>query len=84
MTSEQIEVFLNSHLSDTKDKMVNINFKTRNAIRGFFPEVYDSEDLKLKNFWRVITEGNLESWNQTKSMSLTRIFSGNEITRLKL
>ena len=84
MTSEQIEHFLTSHMPEMKDKMVNINFKTRNAIRGFFPDTNDSEELKMKNFWRVITEGNLDSWNQTKSVSVTRIFNGSEITKLKL
>ncbi len=83
MTSAQIEVFLGSNTPEKENRMININFKTRNAIRGFFPDTSDAEDLKLKNFWRVITEGNLDNWKQTKSLALTRIFSGYDITKLK-
>ena len=84
MTSEQIEYFLSSQVPPTGNIVVTINFKIRNAIRGFFPATNDSEDLKLKNFWRIITEGNLDKWNETKNLNLTRIFNGYEMIKLKL
>jgi len=80
MTNDQIEQFLTSK---TLSKVVDINFKKRNAIRGIFVNMSDFEDLKSKNLWRIITEARIEDWKRTKDMTLSRIYSGSDFTRLK-
>jgi len=80
MTNEQIDHFLTT---ETLTKVININFKTRNSIRGLFLNVSDFEDLKSKNLWRVITEARIEDWRKTKDMGLSRIYSGSDFTKLK-
>ncbi|TKK66662.1 short-chain dehydrogenase [Ilyomonas limi] len=80
MTNEQIEQFLTSK---TLSKVIDINFKKRNAIRGMFVNTSDFEDLKSKNLWRIITEARIEDWKKTKDMGLSRIYNGSDFTRLK-
>ena len=61
---KQIEAKLN------KGKPVDIHFKQRNTIRGLFIKGYDYEDLRSKNFWRVVTNANIELWGKTKDIIL--------------
>lgn len=82
MTNEQIEKFLSSE-AKTKT-VIKISFKTRNAIQGIFIHTPDFDDLKSKNFWRVVTEANIENWNKSKDMNLCRMFNGAEFTRLAI
>ena len=42
----------------------------------------DYDELKSKNFWRIVTSSNIEVWKKTKDMNLARIFNGMEFTRL--
>ena len=80
MTNEQIEKFLlPEHVGKTH---VRISFKTRNTITGLFIQMPDFNDLKVKNFWRIVPESNIENWRKTKDMNLARIFNGQEFTRL--
>ena len=80
MTNDQIEKFLQpEHLSKN---VVRINFKTRNTMLGIFINSGDYEDLKSKNFWRIVTETNIKQWKDTQDASLARIFNGAEMTRL--
>ncbi len=80
MTNEQIEKFLlPKYLSGD---VIRINFKTRNAVLGVFIDGADFNDLKSKNFWRIVTGPNIENWKKSKDMNLARIFNGAEITRL--
>ncbi|BAV09602.1 hypothetical protein SAMN05421788_1011038 [Filimonas lacunae] len=80
MTTEQIEKFISpEHISK---KPVRISFKTRNNVVGLFLDVADFNDLKAKNFWRVVLESNIEDWKKSQNMSLARIFNGAEFTRL--
>ena len=82
MTNEQIEKFLQpNHL--TKNK-VKISFKNRDAIFGLFIELPDFTELKAKNYWRVVTEKNIDTWRKSKDMSLVKIFNGVEFTKLAL
>jgi len=81
MTNDQIQQFLTSK---TTLKVVDINFKKRNSIRGIFVNTNDFEDLKSKNLWRIITEARIEDWKKTKDMGLSRIYSGADFTRLKV
>ena len=80
MTNDQIEQFLNAK---TQAKIIDISFKKRQAIRGVFVNTGDFEDLKSKNFWRIITEERIEDWKKTKNMGLSRIFNGSDFTKLK-
>ncbi len=80
MTNEQIETFLTP---ETLPKVININFKARNSIRGVFLTVNDFEDLKAKNLWRVLSESKLEEWKKTKNLGLARIYNGSDFTKLK-
>jgi hypothetical protein len=81
MTTEQIEKFL---LPLPAAKQVRINFKSRNPIIGMFVTMRDYNDLKEKNFWRVVTEKNIETWKKTKDINLVKIFSGSDFTKLAL
>jgi len=80
MTSEQIEKFLESKKITINS--VKIDFKTRNSVMGVFLKTPDYNDLKSKNFWRIVTGVNLENWKKTQDLNLARIFNGAEITRL--
>ena len=73
---KQVEAKLN------EGKPLNIHFKQRNTIRGLFIKGYDYDDLRSKNFWRVVTNANIELWEKTKDINLARIFNGVEFTRL--
>jgi hypothetical protein len=82
MTNEQIEKFIDpKHLSIHS---VKIDFKTRNSLTGLFIQTNDYKELKAKNFWRIVTGPNIETWKTTKDLSLARIFNGAEITKLSV
>lgn len=80
MTNEQIDLFLTS---ETLPKVININFRNRNAIRGIFLTTNDFEDLKSKNLWRILSETKIEEWQKTKDVGLARIYNGSDFTKLK-
>ncbi|MBP6024131.1 short-chain dehydrogenase [Ferruginibacter sp.] len=80
MNNDLIVKFLEpTHLSKTS---VKIEFKKRNTIIGVFVESPDYQDLKAKNFWRIVTEASIPEWQKTKDHRLSKIFSGSEFTRL--
>ena len=81
MTNDQITKFL---ISLNQSTIIDIKFKKRPAIRGIFVNVNDSEHLKSKNLWRIITESHLEDWKKTKDMGLSRIYNGSDFTKLKI
>ena len=81
MNNDLIVKFLEpTHLSKTS---VKIEFKKRNTIIGVFVESPDYQDLKAKNFWRIVPEGKIEEWKKTKDSSLAKLFSGNDFTKIK-
>ncbi|HXL55389.1 MAG TPA: hypothetical protein VN958_03975 [Chitinophagaceae bacterium] len=80
MTNDQIEKFVES--KKFSQDSAKIHFKTRNAMLGVFIKSADYDDLKSKNFWRIVTGSNLENWKKTKDNNLARIFNGAEITKL--
>jgi hypothetical protein len=82
MTNDQIEKQLKT-LPEAK-KVFRIHFKTRNSMLGMFINTGDYDDLKSKNFWRIVTGANIEIWTKSKDMNLPRIFNGSEFTRLSL
>ena len=83
MNSEEIEKFLNTQLTKKED-YVKIDFIKRDSLYGLFVKDSDYNDLKSKNFWRIVTRQHFDQWNQKKDMSLARIFNGAEFTRLTL
>ncbi len=81
MNIEQIEKFL-SKQKPTVCRQVKIDFKQRDTFYGCFVEGKDYNDLKSKNFWRIVSMPNLEAWNNSKDTSLAKIFSGAAFSRL--
>jgi len=82
MTNDQIENFFTN--AKLKERKVKIDFKTRASFIGLFIETKDSADLKVKNFWRIISESKMDEFQAQKDTSLARIYNGSEITRLSL
>jgi hypothetical protein len=82
MTSELISKFIENE--QLPNKPVKIEFKKRNAVTGMFVKVNDYDELKSKNFWRIVSETNLEQWNKSRDINLVRIFNGTEFTKLSV
>jgi hypothetical protein len=80
MTNVQIEKFLNQDQLDNTP--VKVSFKDRKPIVGIFITSADYGELKAKNFWRIVSELNIENYRKSKDMSLARMFNGSEFTRL--
>lgn len=80
MTNDLIEKFVEKKVK--KNARVNIHFKQRGTLKGTFIQTNDYEELKSKNFWRIVTESNSEEWKRTGDNNLARIFNGAEFTRL--
>jgi hypothetical protein len=81
MNSEVIAKFLETENIPTA-KSVKIDFKKRNSLIGIFVNGSDYADLKSKNFWRIVPEPNIAEWQKSRNMSLARIYSGTEMTKL--
>ncbi len=81
MTYDNIEKYVES--KKVKNRLVNISFKKRNAITGLFIQWKDYEEMKIKNFWRVVPEAKIAEWEKTNDMQLARLFSGSDFTKLK-
>jgi hypothetical protein len=80
MTTELIEKFVEN--KNRKDAKVNIHFKERSTINGLFIRTMDYQELKEKNFWRIVSEPKIEEWKKTKNLDLARIYNGVSFTRL--
>lgn len=82
MQTDLITKFIEpTHVAKTNLK---IEFKKRNTIIGVFINSPDYEDLKVKNFWRIVTENQIPEWRKTNDIKLARIFSGSEFTKLSV
>ena len=82
MVNELITKFLEpAHLAKNS---IKIEFKKRNTIIGIFVKSPDYDDLKSKNFWRIVSETHIPEWKKTSDNKLSKIFSGSEFTRLTL
>ena len=79
MTSEQIGNFIEVHVSKHP---VKIEFKTRSPIIGMFIRTKDYNELKAKNFWRIVPEPRINEWKKSNDSSLAKIFNGAEFTKL--
>ena len=82
MTNDQIANFLRPEYLGKSQ--IQINFKTRQSIKGIFIKTNDFADLKSKNLWRIVSESKIEEYAKSKDVGLARIFNGVEITRLSL
>jgi hypothetical protein len=80
MTTEMIEKFVET--KNRKNVPVHIHFKDRSTVKGVFIHSADYNELKDKNFWRIVSHGKIEEWNKTRNMDLSRIFNGLSFTRL--
>nr|WP_294906373.1 short-chain dehydrogenase [uncultured Lacibacter sp.] len=80
MTNDMIEKFVEG--KSREHMKVNIHFKQRDTIKGVFIRNNDYDELKHKNFWRIVSESKLAEWQRTKDNSLARIFNGADFTRL--
>ena len=81
MKSEDIEKFF-ARKATLNEGYVKITFKKRDAIYGLFLKDADYLDLKTKNFWRVVPQSNLQAYTTSKNASLSRLFNGNEFSKL--
>ncbi len=79
MTNEAVTKYLET--KNVAENAINIHFKTRSTITGLFVKGNDFEELRSKNFWRIVTQANLTQWEKTKDISLAKIFNGMEFTR---
>lgn len=79
MTPEAIHAFLEKEKTTT---LVKVEFKKRNTMRGRFIKANDYDDLRVKNFWRIVTEANLPAWEVKQDNNLLRLYSGSDFTRL--
>lgn len=80
MDIEAIEIFITNKKNIEKE--TTIQFKKRDAITGIFVKGNDYEELKQKNFWRIVANTNIENFSRTKDITLARIFSGSDIIKL--
>jgi hypothetical protein len=80
MTNVQIEKFLQQNYIDKKP--VKVTFKGRKPVVGIFIVTADYEELKAKNFWRIVGEVNIDNYRKSKDMNLARMYSGTEFTKL--
>ena len=84
MNLEDIQKFLDKK-TDPKNEYVKIYFRKRATIQGLFiREHRDYADLKAKNFWRIVPESQFASYQKTKDVSLAKIFSGSDFSKLAL
>ncbi len=80
MDITSIEKFLD--LKTKKSKVVNVHFKDRSTVTGIFIVTNDHEHLKSKNFWRMVNIKNIQTWEKTKNIELSRLFNGATFSRL--
>jgi hypothetical protein len=76
MTIEQIERFLG-----TEPDFSKIILKAR-TVEGIFIKAPDFLELKKKNFWRIVSVKQMEEYQKSKDINLSRIFSGQDFIKL--
>ena len=80
MTNELIEKYVAPR--QVGEKEIKIFFKQRSTITGIFIKGADYDELRSKNFWRIVTNANITTWKQTTDVNLAKIFNGMEFSRL--
>ena len=59
-------------------------WRQRNAITGLFIQWNDYQEMKAKNFWRIVGESNISEWQKSHDNNLAKIFNGSEFNRIIL
>lgn len=80
MTNDLIEKYVAPRQAGEKE--IKIFFKQRSTLTGIFIKANDYDELRSKNFWRIVTDANIAVWKKTKDNNLAKIFNGSEFTRL--
>ena len=80
MNNLVIENFV--ELEKRKNKAVRIQFKTRGSLNGIFVFGSDYQEMKKKNFWRIVTESKDGSFADTRDVAASRLFKGDEFTKI--
>lgn len=83
MTVEQIETFLAKE-TVPQGKIIRFEMKKRNPVRGLIVKGRDYDELKGKNFWRIVTQTHLAEYSKSQNINLAKIFSGTEFAKLSL
>jgi len=83
MTVEQIENFLQKE-TVPQGKIIRFEMKKRNPVRGLIVKGRDYDELKGKNFWRIVTQTHLAEYTKSQNINLAKIFSGTEFAKLSL
>jgi hypothetical protein len=84
MNIEDIQQFLDNKTSKGNE-YVKIVFKKRDSIFGLFIKDHnDYNELKSKNFWRIVPRSRFDAYSEKNDMSHARIFHGSEFTRLTI
>ena len=83
MTVEQIETFLAKETVPS-GKIIRFEMKKRNPVRGLIVKGRDFNELKGKNFWRIVTQMHLAEYSKSQDINLAKIFSGSEFAKLSL
>jgi hypothetical protein len=83
MTVEQIENFLAKE-TIPQGKLIRFELKKRNPVRGLIVKGRDYDDLKAKNFWRIVTQTNMAAYQKTNDINLAKIFAGSDFAKLSL
>jgi len=81
MTVEQIENWLAKE-PIPQGKIIRFELKKRNPVRGIIVQGRDYQELKAKNFWRIVTQTNLATYQKTQDIGLARIFAGSDFAKL--
>ena len=81
MTVEQIETWLHKE-PVPQGKIIRFELKKRNPVRGIIVQGRDYNELKSKNFWRIVTQTNLAAYQKTNDIGLARIFAGSDYATL--
>lgn len=80
MTTELIEK--HAEQSHKNKSVIHVHFKDRNMVTGFFVKGNDYDELKVKNFWRIVNAAQIEQWESTRDVNLTRLFNGISFTKI--
>lgn len=80
MDIERIENYIKTSIHNKK--AIDIHFKGRSPVTGLFIRAFDYDELKSKNFWRVVHLSQLQKWSETNDINIARIFNGASFTSL--
>jgi len=83
MNTEMIAKFCETQKIPS-DNCIRIDFKKRNPLFGFLIQAGDYEDLKSKNFWRIVIHSNIQNWQKSRDMDMAKIYNGSEFTKLSV